>query len=100
METPNQSQDWADTLVEKIEDAVGIVRDKAVVPITTVARAIVYGLLAALVGTVVLVLLAITLVRIVDVYVPGEVWAAHAIVGGLFSIAGLLLWAKRSPKHS
>jgi hypothetical protein len=27
--------------------------------------------------------------------VPGDVWAAHLIIGGLFSLAGVFLWSKR-----
>jgi hypothetical protein len=44
------------------------------------------------------VLFAIGLVRLLDVFIPGEVWSAHATVGGIFTVAGLLAWRKRSVK--
>ena len=36
-----------------------------------------------------------TLVRLVDAYLPEDVWAAHLLLGALLTLAGLVLWAKR-----
>ena len=79
---------------------VGPVRDKTTGPAIKVTRGIVYGLLAALLGGAAGLLVAIALVRgldeaIVQVVDSRETWAAHAIVGMLFTLAGLLLWSKR-----
>lgn len=98
--TEEQTQDWAAETAGRIESAVGTVRDKVVLPVVTVARAVVFGILVAAMGVVIAVVLAIALVRMLDVYVPGDVWAAHLIVGGLFSLAGLLLWRKRRPRQA
>ena len=88
-----------------MERVVGSIRDKTTVPLTTVARGIVYGLVAGVMGTAVVVLLAIAAVRVVDVYldyIPGEAldgtWAAHLAVGMLFTLIGLFLWSKRRRK--
>jgi len=42
-----------------------------------------------------LVLGVIGLVRLIDSYLPGDVWATYVLLGGFFCGIGLLLWAKR-----
>ncbi len=91
---PGDDSDWTVQAADTVERVVGAVRDKTSVPLTTVARAIVYGLVAAVMGVAALTLVAIGLVRAVNAYVPGEVWAAHLIVGGIFSLAGVFLLRK------
>jgi hypothetical protein len=41
---------------------------------------------------VALVLFCIFAVRILDSYIPGGVWVVYVVLGGLFTLAGLLLW--------
>lgn len=90
-------QDWTASAADTVERVVGTVRDKAVVPITTVARVLVYGVLAAALGLAALVLLTIGLVRVVDVYTGGDrVWIAHGGIGGIFTLVGLFLLRKAS----
>ena len=91
--------EWPVQAADSVERVIGSIRDKTTVPLTTVARAIVFGLLAAVMGTAVVVLLAIAAVRLVDVYLPEDVWAAHLVVGMLFTLVGLFLWSKRRPKR-
>ena len=43
----------------------------------------------------ILAVLAAALVRAVDIAIPGDVWSAHVSIGGIFTLAGLFLWAKR-----
>lgn len=91
--------DWTVRAADTVDAVVGVVRDKAVVPITTAARWAVYGILAAIVGTAAAVLVVAGLVRAIDVYTgAGNVWIAYAIVGGIFVVAGLFLWSKRTPR--
>lgn len=92
--------DWTVKSADTVDAIVGLVRDKAVVPVTTAMRWIVYGLLAAIVGTMSLVLLAAGTVRGLDVATgAGRVWIAHLITGGIFTLGGLFLWSKRAPRH-
>jgi hypothetical protein len=90
--------DWAAQTADTIERVVGSVRGKTSEPVERVARIIVYGLVAAVVGATAFILLLISLVRIADAYLPGEVWIAYAAVGGIFTLLGLFLWRKRSVK--
>lgn len=89
------SADWTVQFADTIESVVGSVRDKTAVPLETVARALVYGILIAVMGTTALVLVTIVLVRVLS-YVL-QVWAVYGIVGTLFTAVGLLLWRKRRP---
>lgn len=96
MPAPATGSDWTVQAADTVERVVGGIRDKTTVPLTTVARALVYGLLAAVMGTSVLVLLCIAVVRALDAYLPGEVWSAHLLIGGIFTVAGALLLRKAS----
>ena len=93
------TSDWTIKAANTIDAVVGVVHDKAVVPVTTIARWLVYGLLAAIVGTMALVLTAIAVVRVLDVVTgDGRVWIAHLVTGGIFTLAGLFAWSKRAPR--
>ena len=98
------SKDWGVTAADKIEGVIDSVRDKAVVPLTTAARAIVYGLLAAIVGLVALVLVIAGLIRLLNVYlsnIPGVsdgIWVTYLVLGTVFVLAGLFVWSKRTAK--
>ena len=92
-------QDWTVSAADTVERVVGTVRDKTTVPITTVARALVFGLLAAALGLAALVLFTVALVRAVDVYTgDGRVWIAHGSIGGIFTLAGLFLLRKATAR--
>ena len=81
---------------DTVERLVGGLRDKTAVPLTTIARALVYGLLAAVMAIATAVLVVIGVLRAVDVYRPGEVWSAHLLVGGIFTLLGGFLLRKAS----
>ena len=87
--------DWTVQVADTIVGVVGSVRDKTALPLETIARAVVYGIVIAVVGTASMVLLTVALVRAGTYVLP--VWAVDAILGGLFTVGGLLLWRKRRP---
>jgi len=89
--------DWTTDAVDALEQAVGLVRDKTVVPAQKASRAVVSGLLVAFFVLVAVVLLAIALFRVLVVLV-GDVWLAYLILGGIFVIGGTFCWAIRSPR--
>jgi hypothetical protein len=89
-------EEWAAQTAGTIERVVGSVRDRTAVPLERLARLLVYALLAAVLGVAAAVLMAILLVRVLDVAIPGGVWSAHLITGGIFVAAGLFLWSRRS----
>ena len=87
--------DWADQAADTVVKVVDAVREKTTGPILTAARAIVYGIIGVFAGLVALIVLTIALVRLVDVYLPGNVWSAHLLIGTLFTVGGLLAWRQR-----
>jgi len=89
------SSDWPRQIADQVERVIGQVRDRATGPALTVIRLVAFGMLLAILGVVAVVLLAVASVRFVNSYVPGDVWAAHLIVGSVFSLAGLWLFSKR-----
>lgn len=95
---PAPAKDWAAETADTIERLVGSVRAKTSGPLEKLARVLVYGLVALIVGLAAAVLAAVALVRALDLALPGDVWAAHAVSGGIFILAGLFLWRKRTVK--
>ena len=89
------SEDWADQAADTVVSVVDAVREKTTGPILTAARAIVYGLIGFFAVIVALIVTTIALVRFVDVYLTGDVWAAHLLIGSIFTLAGLFVWTKR-----
>ena len=99
------STDWAAGTADSIERFVGTVRSKTTDPLVGVARWLVYGLLAAIVGTAALILLAVGALRGLIVGLDRvfddhqrSVWVAEAILGGIFTLGGLFLWSRRRPR--
>ena len=101
-----RTDDWPAQATDTIVKVVGTASDKVTGPVTTAARALVFGLFAAILGTAVITLVSILAVRIANNYLPdsvfGEehVWAAHLLIGLLFSVFGIWLWTRRKPKIS
>jgi hypothetical protein len=94
------NDDWAATTADTVERVVGVVRDR-VDTVRVVARWVVFGVLAAILGLVTLVLVAIIAVRLGAAYLPFDpqarrVWVTEAILGGIFTLVGLFVWRKRS----
>jgi hypothetical protein len=93
------SGDWPAQATEKVETVVVAVRDKSVRPLTLVARAIVYGIVASAVAMVVISLASVGVLRLLDIYLfPGRVWASYTMLGGIFTLAGLFVWTLRRSK--
>lgn len=91
--------DWTDQVADAIEGTVGTVRDKTVVPAQKVVRAIVGGLLAGALLSMAAMLVALGafrgLVVLFTSFLPGDVWSAHLVLGGIFTGAGLFCWSRR-----
>jgi hypothetical protein len=90
--------DWTTEAVDRIEEVVATVRDKTVVPAQNVTRALVYGLLTTFFVGTAITFLSIAGFRALNVYLPGKVYWAYLVLGGIFVIAGGLLWARRAPQ--
>lgn len=101
-ELDTASEDWSARATSTIVGYVDTVRGATTGKALVASRLAVYGLAAALVGLVMLVILLIVIVRFLvvvtgywDVVGEGGVWLAYWILGGLFLIAGWILWRMR-----
>jgi hypothetical protein len=90
-------EDWASQATDTIEQVVGLVRDRTVVPAKAASRVIVFGILTAFFVSVALVLVVIAFFRGVFI-ITGRVWGAYFIVGGILILAGAFCWVMRTSR--
>src|ERR1700733_14739138 len=91
-----QLKAWADEVSDYVVEGVGWLKAHTTVPVMTVLRVLVYGLVVAVALVVALVLGVIGLVRMWDAYVPlspegRRVWLGYVVLGGLLFAAGVVL---------
>jgi len=98
--------DWPAQATDAIVGVVDSVKDKVTGPATSVARAIVYGTLASIVGTAALVLVLALTLRAFDVIAQvvldaldieragRSTWIAHLLLGLVLLALGAWLWRK------
>ena len=91
-------QDWAADTADRIDHVVAVIRSKTSDRLVGVARLVVYGLLAAVMGIMALILLLVAAIRFLDAYIPRGVWIPYVALGAIFVVAGLFLWSKRTAK--
>jgi hypothetical protein len=83
--------------VDTVDQVLDVVHDKVVRPALLVGRAVVFGVVVAVVTLVMLVLVAVAAVRLLDVYAFGDrVWASDALFGFLLCVGGFGAWSRRT----
>jgi hypothetical protein len=90
--------DWTTDAANLIERSVATVRDRTVEPAHKAVRAVVFGIMAALIATPAAILLFVGLFRIIVIIEQGYVWAAWLTMGGIFITAGAFCWVLRNPR--
>ena len=100
--TSEPSADWTVQVADTIDSVVATVRDKTSVPLETIARGLVYGIIVAVMGVTALVLVVVAAVRGLVILVDevlsfGDVWLPYLVVGATFTLGGMFLWSKRRP---
>ncbi|HEX2274240.1 MAG TPA: hypothetical protein VHG90_10250 [Acidimicrobiales bacterium] len=90
--------EWAVGALDRLDGIIAKVRSATTERLVRIARIVVYGLLAAIMGLTALVLAVIAGVRALDRLIPGPVWSAYLPLGAIFSVAGAFLWSKKTPK--
>jgi phage-related minor tail protein len=85
--------EWPAQAADTIVETIGKVRDKTTKPAIVAARALVYGLLAAMVGLAAFALFLIGLVRVLS-YLPGNIWTVYAGFAAVFVLGGILMLRK------
>jgi hypothetical protein len=100
---------WTDQVADTVETVVLTVKEKTTVPLQTVARGLVYGLVIAVLGVIVLVTTIIAVVRMADVWLLGwagrvhghhRLYIVYLALGMLCTVGGFVCWSRRGPKGS
>lgn len=95
-------RDWPAEATAFIVRVVDQAKSKTTRPATLIARGVVYGLIAALVGIVIAVLLFIGLFRAVDVVrnliIEDSVWITYLALGFVFTVAGAIVFSRRKAR--
>ncbi len=98
---PIGNPDWPKQTADLLESVTTKIRESTTARIVTVARMLVFGLLAAVLGLVALVLVLITATKALQLLLAWpldhdtSVWISYLGIGGLFCLVGALLMAKR-----
>jgi len=77
-----------------IDTVVAAVNDKAVRPAIVAARAIVFGVIIAVVGITALVLFCIGFIRLTTI-AGHRIWGSYIVLGLLFSAIGAFVYSRR-----
>ena len=89
---------WIEDSTAKLESIAGMARHLTARPVLKVAAWLVYGLVLAFCVLSAVVLLLVALVRMLDAYAPGPLWAGYLVTGLVFIAGGLVCWRlRRSP---
>lgn len=86
--------DWTTNLLDRLDHFIDVVRTNTTDRAVKVARAIVFGLVTAIVGILVAVLAVIMLVRVLNVILPSGVWLPYLVLGAIFLGVGVFTWRK------
>lgn len=91
-------ENFAVRFADLLESVAQRVRSMTVDRLSKAITLIGVGIGAGMLGFVALIFIVVALFRLVSI--PVGVTAAYAIFGGLFVIAGALVWRMRTPKAS
>lgn len=102
---PFTDPNWAADLADTVERVVGNVRAKTTQPLVKVTRAVVFGLLALILGVAAIGLAIVMATRGLQEFLDwikvrrsAAVYLSYLGVGGIFSLAGLFVLGKRYSK--
>jgi hypothetical protein len=99
---PLTDPDWATETTDTVVRLVDQVRHQTTTKIVYTARGLVFGLIAAILGLFIAVILLVGLMRglqsLLELAMSWEraVYASYFVVGGLLSIVGIVLFTKRN----
>lgn len=85
--------EWSVQAADTVVETIAKVRDKTTRPAQVAARALVYGIIVAVVGAVAAVLFMVALVRVLS-YIPGDIWTVYAAIAVVFTLLGLFCLKK------
>ena len=91
-----EDADWTKDLLDRLDHYIDVVRSNTTDRLVKVARILVFGLITAILGTMAAVIALITLIRVLDIVLPREVWLPYMVLGAIFLAVGLFAWSKKT----
>ena len=92
----DETPDWPAQATSTIVGLVDNVKHKTTRPATMATRGLVYGIVILALGVPALIMFLVGLVHFLDQAIPNDVWIVYAILGSIFTLAGMVLWRKRT----
>ncbi|HTJ74315.1 MAG TPA: phage holin family protein [Acidimicrobiales bacterium] len=89
-----EGADWTTDLLDRLDHYIDLVRSNTTDRLVKVARLLVFGLLAGIVGATTAVVALIAAVRFLNVILPSGVWLPYLILGAIFVLVGMFAWRK------
>jgi len=98
---PGSGQDWTDQVTGLIVDSVDRVRSRTTGPILEISKGAVHAVVALVLLLPIAVLALVLTVQVLTYFVFREVWITYATLGTLFTLIGVVMWARRAgPRRS
>jgi hypothetical protein len=91
-----EGADWTKDLLDRLDHYIDVVRSNTTDRLVKVARLVVYGVIAAILGAMAAIVALIAMIRVLDIVLPREVWLPYVVLGAIFLGAGLFLWSKKT----
>ena len=92
----NFTDELSNRALDTIDSVVATINDKAIRPAIVAARAIVFGVIIAVVALAVVVLLSVGFVRLTTDYLfHYRVWVSYLVLGAIFCALGTFAYSKR-----
>jgi vacuolar-type H+-ATPase subunit I/STV1 len=91
-----EGNDWTKDLLDRLDHYIDVVRSNTTDRLVKVARLVVYGVIAVILGSMAGIVALIAAIRILDVILPREVWLPYMLLGAIFLVLGLFVWSKKT----
>ena len=91
-----EDADWTKDLLDRLDHYIDVVRSNTTDRLVKVARVLVYGVIALILGSMAGIIALITLIRLLDIALPREVWLPYVVLGAIFLVVGLFLWSRKT----
>ena len=92
--------DWPSKVADAVEGLVDTLRSRSVRPLAAAARILAFSLIAVAMLLLLAAALAITVVRVLDIYAfTHHQYLSYVATGGIFALAGLFLFTLRKSRR-
>jgi hypothetical protein len=91
-----EDADWTKDLLDRLDHYIDVVRSNTTDRLVKIARLVVFGVIALILGAMAGIVALIALIRVLDIVLPREVWLPYMVLGAIFLVAGLFAWSKKT----